>query len=52
MAETEYGLIFRKLANNVCAFSPPLVISEHEIDELFDRFGMALDRVWQAGGTE
>ncbi|XYI32400.1 Adenosylmethionine-8-amino-7-oxononanoate aminotransferase [Cupriavidus oxalaticus] len=52
VAETEYGLIFRKLANNVCAFSPPLVISEHEIDELFDRFGMALDRVWRTGGTE
>jgi 4-aminobutyrate--pyruvate transaminase len=25
------------------AFSPPLVITEAEIDEMFDRFGRALD---------
>jgi 4-aminobutyrate--pyruvate transaminase len=43
IAENRYGLIFRKLANNVCAFSPPLVITEEEINELFDRFTAALD---------
>jgi len=29
----------------VIAFSPPLIITEAEIDEAFDRFGAALDAV-------
>jgi 4-aminobutyrate--pyruvate transaminase len=37
----EHGLICRAIADSV-AFSPPLVISEDEIDEMFDRFAKAL----------
>jgi 4-aminobutyrate--pyruvate transaminase len=44
-AEARHGLIFRAVANNVCAFSPPLIITESEVDELFDRFTSALDEV-------
>jgi 4-aminobutyrate--pyruvate transaminase len=42
IAESRYGLIYRSIGH-VCAFSPPLIISEVEINELFDRFGKALD---------
>ncbi len=42
-AEQE-GLIVRALAGDVLSLCPPLVISESEIDELFDRLGRALDR--------
>jgi 4-aminobutyrate---pyruvate transaminase len=38
------GLIVRSLASDRIALCPPLVISEAEIDELFDRLGRALDR--------
>lgn len=38
------GLIVRPLMGDRVAFCPPLIISEAEIDELFDRFGRALDR--------
>ena len=27
------------------AFSPPLIITEEEVDEMFDRFGRALDEL-------
>ena len=37
-----HGLITRALGDSV-AFSPPLIISEAEIGELFARFGRALD---------
>ena len=40
----EEGLIVRPLLNDRIAFCPPLVISEAEIHELFDRFGRALAR--------
>jgi adenosylmethionine-8-amino-7-oxononanoate aminotransferase len=30
---------------DVVAFSPPLIITEAEIDEMFDRFGAAVDEV-------
>ncbi len=42
IAESRYGLIFRSIGN-VCAFSPPLIITEAEIHEVFDRFGKALE---------
>jgi 4-aminobutyrate---pyruvate transaminase len=38
------GLIVRPLFGDRMAVCPPLVISEAEIDELFDRLGRALDR--------
>ncbi|MCZ6783142.1 MAG: aminotransferase [Proteobacteria bacterium] len=38
------GLICRALGNTL-AFSPPLVISEAEVDEVVDRFGRGLDRL-------
>jgi 4-aminobutyrate--pyruvate transaminase len=45
-AEQQYGLIFRNvILGDICAFSPPLIITEAEIDEVFDRFGQALDDV-------
>jgi len=38
------GLICRNLIDTI-AFSPPLVITEVEIDEMLDRFGRALDEL-------
>jgi 4-aminobutyrate--pyruvate transaminase len=38
------GLIVRFLTGDRVALCPPLVISEGEIDELFDRLTRALDR--------
>ena len=38
-----HGLITRTLAGDVIAFSPPLVITEAEIDALLERTGRALD---------
>jgi 4-aminobutyrate--pyruvate transaminase len=40
----EEGVISRALMGDRLAFCPPLVITEAEIDELFDRFTGALDR--------
>ena len=37
-----HGLILRATAGDIVAFSPPLVISEGEIDELLARFDLAL----------
>ena len=37
------GLILRAMAGDAIAFSPPLIISEAEIDELVSRFTRALD---------
>jgi 4-aminobutyrate--pyruvate transaminase len=36
------GVILRFIGNRV-AFSPPMIITDAEIDELFDRFTAALD---------
>jgi 4-aminobutyrate--pyruvate transaminase len=49
-AEDE-GLIVRFLAGDVISICPPLVISEAEIDELFDRLSRALNRTldWAKG---
>jgi 4-aminobutyrate--pyruvate transaminase len=43
----DHGLILRALGDT-CAFCPPLIITEAEIDELFDRFERALSdtEVW------
>ncbi|KAE8755979.1 aminotransferase class III-fold pyridoxal phosphate-dependent enzyme [Paraburkholderia madseniana] len=42
-AEQKYHLICRTLAGgDSCAFSPPLIITEEEINEMFDRFTKAL----------
>jgi len=38
----DYGLIVRSMADTV-AVCPPLIITEEEVDELFDRFTKALD---------
>ena len=40
----EEGVITRALLGDRIAFCPPLVITESEIDELFDRFERGLDR--------
>jgi 4-aminobutyrate--pyruvate transaminase len=47
----EEGLIVRSLAGDRIAICPPLVISEEEIDALFDRLERALDRTaaWARG---
>ena len=39
----EHGLICRAMVLDTIGFSPPLIISRAEIDELLDRFGRALD---------
>ncbi len=39
----EHGVIMRGLANDTLAFSPPLIITESEIDEMLDRTSKALD---------
>ena len=46
----EHGLICRPLPGDAIAFSPPLVISEPEIDALIERFVRALDdtAAWRA----
>ena len=41
-----HGLIVRALAGDVIAFSPPLIIETHEIEEMMDAFGQALDETW------
>ncbi len=38
----EEGVILRAMGDSI-AFSPPLVITDAEIDEMFERFGRALD---------
>jgi len=41
----EHGLITRALGGDIIAFSPPLIITEAEIDEMIDRASRALDDV-------
>ncbi len=38
----DHGLILRNIENNM-AFCPPLIITEPQIDDMFDRFEKALD---------
>jgi 4-aminobutyrate--pyruvate transaminase len=44
------GVILRAMAGDAIAFSPPLIILEDEIDEMFDRFSTALDDVAEKVG--
>ncbi len=39
----QHGVIGRALAGDVLAFSPPLIITESEIDDMVERVGRALD---------
>jgi 4-aminobutyrate--pyruvate transaminase len=39
----EHGLIIRALINDTIAFCPPLIITEVQIDEMFDRFAKTLE---------
>ena len=41
----EHGVIGRSAMNDVLCFSPPLVISTQEIDEMLTRIGKALDEL-------
>jgi 4-aminobutyrate--pyruvate transaminase len=40
----EEGVIFRAIGD-IIAFCPPLIVTEQQIDEIFDRFGRALSRL-------
>jgi 4-aminobutyrate--pyruvate transaminase len=44
----EHGLITRTVVGDTIAFSPPLIIQPDEVDEMFRRFGKALDEteIW------
>ena len=45
-AEEKHHIICRTLAGgDSCAFSPPLIITETEINEMFDRFTRALNEI-------
>jgi 4-aminobutyrate--pyruvate transaminase len=41
-----HGAILRNMPGDIVAFSPPLIISEAEIDEMLGCFGKALDDTW------
>jgi 4-aminobutyrate--pyruvate transaminase len=41
-----HGVILRNMPGDIVAFSPPLIISEAEIDEMIGGFGRALDDTW------
>jgi 4-aminobutyrate--pyruvate transaminase len=41
-----HGVILRNMPGDIVAFSPPLIISEVEIDEMMGGFGRALDDTW------
>jgi 4-aminobutyrate--pyruvate transaminase len=41
-----HGAILRSLPGDIVAFSPPLIITESEIDALLACFGKALDETW------
>ncbi|MGH7122274.1 MAG: aminotransferase class III-fold pyridoxal phosphate-dependent enzyme, partial [Acetobacteraceae bacterium] len=41
----KHGLISRAMINDSMAFSPPLVITESEVDEMLNRFSQALDEL-------
>jgi 4-aminobutyrate---pyruvate transaminase len=42
-----HGAILRNMPGDIVAFSPPLIISEAEIDELVGCFARALDDTWR-----
>src|SRR3954471_14449416 len=41
----EHGVIGRTVPGDILCFSPPLIISEAEVDEMLDRIGRALDEL-------
>ncbi|MDP6563921.1 MAG: aspartate aminotransferase family protein [Alphaproteobacteria bacterium] len=41
----DHGLIVRALPGDIVGFCPPLIITEAEVDEMFDRFTRALDEM-------
>ena len=41
-----HGVILRAMTGDTIAFSPPLIISEEEIDSMLTAFGKALDDTW------
>jgi 4-aminobutyrate--pyruvate transaminase len=41
----EHGVIGRSVMNDTLCFSPPLIITEAEIDEMLTRTGKALDEL-------
>jgi 4-aminobutyrate--pyruvate transaminase len=42
-----HGVILRNMPGDIVAFSPPLIITEAEIDELITCLGKALDDTWK-----
>ncbi len=42
-AAEKHGLIIRALGGDIVAFCPPLIVSEADIDDIFDRVERALD---------
>ncbi len=48
----EEGLILRALPDDAIGFCPPLIISEDQIDDMFDRFGRALDRLTERAARQ
>ncbi len=48
----EEGVISRAVAGDNMALCPPLIITESEIDEMFDRFTRGLDRAAQVAFAE
>ena len=47
----EAGLVTRPIGNSV-AFCPPLIITDAEVNEMFDRFGIALDQTLEFARAE
>ena len=41
-----HGVILRAMGGDTIAFSPPLIISEEDIDAILSAFGRALDDTW------
>ena len=39
----EYGVILRALPGDIVGFCPPLIISEGELNDMFDRVEAAMD---------
>jgi adenosylmethionine-8-amino-7-oxononanoate aminotransferase len=46
------GLLLRVVAGNSVAFCPPLIISETQIDEMVDKFAIALERTYEFAKVE
>ena len=42
----QHGVILRNMPGDIVAFSPPLIITEAEIDEMMAGFAKALDDTW------